>query len=214
MSRSAESKNWGFDVANLDKSVKPADDFFQFANGGWLEKNPIPHDESQWGSFYLLRKASDEALRNILEGSKRKNAAHGSNLQKVRDYYLSAVDEKKLNKDGAGPLQKFFDMVNNLENTDDVVALSAHFRRAGISSLWRVDADQDMKDRNIVALYLEQSGLGLPERDYYLKTDAKSVEIRQKYTAHIKKMHKLIFGRNFNPKKTASAIMNIETRLD
>jgi len=98
MPRSAESKNWGFDVKNLDKSVRPQNDFFRFANGGWLKKNPIPHDESNWGSFYLLRKASDEALSNILEGSKRKNAAHGSNLRKVRDYYLSAMNEKKLNK--------------------------------------------------------------------------------------------------------------------
>src|SRR3989338_11053133 len=214
MLKSVKSKSWGFDIANLDKSTRPQDDFFRYANGGWIKKNPIPHDESNWGSFYLLRKASDEALRNILEDSKRKKAAHGSNLRKVRDFYLSAMSEKKLNKEGARPLNKFFDMIDNLKNSNDVVALSAYFRRIGVSSLWRIDADQDMKDRNIVALYLEQSGLGLPDRDYYLKTDAKSVEIRQKYTAHIKKMHKLIFGRNFNPKKTASAIMNIETRLD
>ena len=213
MPRSAESKNWGFDVKNLDKSVRPQNDFFRFANGGWLKKNPIPHDESNWGSFYLLRKASDEALSNILEGSKRKNAAHGSNLRKVRDYYLSAMNEKKLNKEGAEPLHKFFDMIDNLKNSDDVVALSAYFRRIGISSLWRVDADQDMKDKSIVALYLEQSGLGLPDRDYYLKTDTKSKEIRQKYVAHIDKMHKIVFGRNRNPEKASFTIMNIETRL-
>jgi len=208
-----KSKNWGFDIKNLDRSARPQDDFFRYANGGWLKKNPIPHDESNWGSFYLLRKASDEALRNILEDSKRKKAAHGSNLRKVRDYYLSAMNEKKLNKEGAGPLHKFFDIIDNIKNSDDIVALSAYFRRIGVSSLWRIDANQDMKDRSIVVLYLEQGGLGLPDRDYYLKTDKKSEEIRQKYTTHIKKMHKLIFGQNFNPKKTASAIMNIETRF-
>lgn len=208
-----KNKSWGFDVSNLDRKIRPQDDFFQYANGGWLKKNPIPHDESKWGSFYLLRKASDEALHDILEGSKHRNAPQGSNLQKVRDYYLSATDEKKLNKEGAKPLNKFFDMIDNLKNTDDIVELCAYFRRVGISSLWDVEADQDMKDKNIVVLYLAQGGLGLPDRDYYLKTDAKSEEIRRQYTAHIKKMHKLVFGRNANPEKISAAIINIETRL-
>lgn len=206
-------KNWGFDTKNLDRRVRPQDDFFQFANGGWLKKNPIPHDESKWGSFYLLRKASDEALHDILEGSKQRNASQGSNLQKVRDYYLCATDEKRLNREGAKPLNKFFEMIDKLKNTDDIVALSAYFRRVGISSLWDVEADQDMKDKNIVALYLSQGGLGLPDRDYYLKTDTKSIEIRQKYVVHIKKIHKLVFGQSAHAKKFSAAIMDIETRL-
>ncbi|MDO8523355.1 MAG: M13 family metallopeptidase [bacterium] len=204
--------SWGFDVANLDRRVRPQDDFFRYANGGWLKKNKIPPDESRWGSFYVLRKKSSEALHEILRDSVHKKVALGSNLQKVRDFYLSGMNQKKLTKDGTGPLNRFFEMIDAAASPDDIISLSAYFRTIGVNALWGVGADQDMKDKSVVRLYINQGGLGLPDRDYYLKMDNVSVRIRKKYVGYIENMHKLA-GFKTNLKKTVDTIMSIETSL-
>lgn len=204
---------WGFDVANLDRKVRPQDDFFQFANGGWLKKNSIPHDESRWGSFDELRVSSIEALHGILKEVAKKKAKKGSELQKLRDLYLSGMDTKKLNKDGTKPLEPFFEIIDGAKDNNEITGIAGYLRSSGVSALWTFGADQDLKDRKIMRLYIEQGGLGLPDRDYYLKTDKKSIEIRRRYTQYISKIMSLALGKKFETKNEALAIIKIETRL-
>ncbi len=206
-------KNWGFDVRNLDKSVRPQDDFFQFANGGWFKKNAIPEEESRWGSFDVLRKSSVTALHSIMKDVAKKKAGHGSNLQKLRDFYLSGMDGAKLKKDGPKPLLKYFDMIDAANNKDDIVLHSAKLRGLGVRPLWSVGVGQDMKNKNIMRLYFEQGGIGLPDRDYYLKLDKKSVHIRAEYLKFMERMLKLSMGKDIPVKKICASIMGMETRM-
>ena len=207
----SKKKSWGFDMKNLDRSARPQDDFFQFANGGWLKKNPIPHDESRWNTFSVLRKKNTLAIRSILESAKKQKPRTGSNLQKIRDYYISGMNVARRNQEGIKSLRPYLETVETIKTKGGVVRLAGMLQLNGIGSLWRSGTDQDMKNKNVVRLYLEQGGLGLPDRDYYLKTDKRSGEIRKKYLAYIEKLHKLVFKKY--EKGFANKVMKIETGL-
>ncbi|MDP2668409.1 MAG: M13 family metallopeptidase [bacterium] len=213
MRKSEKLKNWGVDVANLDRRVRPQDDFFRFANGGWLKKNPIPLDESRWGSFSELAKKSRESLYEILREVAKKKTVHGSNLQKLRDYYLSGMNVKKLAKDGVKPLYPFFEMIDKIQIKDDIIRLSASLQKIGARPLWTISVDQDMKDKNIMRLYFEQGGIGLPDRDYYLKTDKKSVTIRKAYLKYMERMLRIALGQKAQVKNISVSVMSMETRM-
>src|SRR3989344_224046 len=213
MRKSGKMKNWGFDIVHFDKSVRPQDDFFQFANGGWLKKNPIPPDESRWGSFSELAKKSRESLYEILLGIAKKKTVHGSNLQKLRDYYLSGMNVKKLAKESAKPLFPFFVMIDQAQTKDEIIRLSASLRKIDVRPLWAIGVDQDMKDKNIMRLYFEQGGIGLPDRDYYLKTDKKSVTIRKAYLKYMENMLRIVLGKKAQIKNISASVMSMETRM-
>src|SRR3989338_2435380 len=213
MRKSGKMKNWGFDIVHFDKSVRPQDDFFQFANGGWLKKNPIQPDESRWGSFSELAKKSRESLYEILLGIAKKKTVHGSNLQKLRDYYLSGMNVKKLAKESAKPLFPFFVMIDQAQTKDEIIRLSASLRKIDVRPLWAIGVDQDMKDKNIMRLYFEQGGIGLPDRDYYLKIDKKLVGIRKEYLKYMERMLNPALGKGFPVKNICSSIMIMETKL-
>jgi putative endopeptidase len=204
----------GIDLKNIDKTVRPQDDFFNYAIGGWLKKNPIPPAEARWGSFYVLREQSAEQLHTVVkEVENKKNAAPFSNEQLVRDLWKSGMDEKTREKRGFTPLNPFFEKIAALKSAEDVIDFIAEMHKVGVSVFWGTYVGQDDKrsERNI--LHIVQSGLSLPDRDYYVKDDPESKKIRAAYLEHMQKMLRLSGKSAAEAKRYSEVVMRIETSL-
>jgi putative endopeptidase len=209
-----EQTGHGFDLANLDRSVSPCDNFFKFANGGWIEAHPIPPAYPRWGTFDQLRDNNEEILHQILEeAAKDKTAASGSNLQKIGDFYASCMDETGIEAAGAKPLDAEFQRIAALKNVEDLQAEAARLQRVGVRALFRLDAAQDYKDSAQVIAVARQGGLGLPDRDYYTKDDEKSKQLRADYLQHVTNMFKLLGDSDATAAAEAKTVMDIETSL-
>jgi predicted metalloendopeptidase len=203
----------GIDKRFFDDKVRAQDDFFRHINGGWLSKVEIPADKSSWGAFNELQEATREQLRGIIEAAvKDKTKQHGSEAQKIADFYNSFMDEKKLETLGLKPLAGEFKRIDALTDKSQVPALMAHFNRIGIAAPFDAQVHQDAKDATRYIVDVGQSGLGLPDRDYYLKDDDKRlVEARTKYVAHIEKM--LTMAGDKHAAQAAKDILALETAL-
>jgi putative endopeptidase len=209
-----DQKTHGFDLANLDRSVAPCDDFFKFADGGWIKSHPIPPAYPRWGTFDQLRDNNEEVLHLILEkAAQDKSAAPGSNLQKIGDYYASCMDQTAIETAGAKPLDTEFQRIADMKTTADVQAEVARLQRVGVSALFRFDSQQDFKDSTQVIASAHQGGLGLPDRDYYTKDDDKSKKLRADYLQHVTNMFKLLGDDDAAAASEAQTVMNIETTL-
>jgi len=198
---------------NFDPSARPADDFFHYANGEWLAKNPIPADEARWGSFYTLRFEVEQQLKKILD-----ELAAGSDDQKVRDFYRGALDVEKRNRLGVTPLAEIFKKIDLIVQDglfDHSLAKTiGELHRLGIAVFWSSFSGQDEKQSDVVALQFWQGGLGLPDRDYYLNDDEKSRAIRADYAAYMKDMlARAGLVQNADTARVADAIVEIEMRL-
>ncbi|MGC1258023.1 MAG: M13 family metallopeptidase N-terminal domain-containing protein, partial [Candidatus Acidiferrales bacterium] len=177
-----EQTGHGFDLANLDRSVSPCDDFFKFADGGWIKNHPIPPAYPRWATFDELRDHNEDVLREILEeAAKNKTATPGSNLQKIGDFYASCMDEPEVETAGAKPLEAEFQRIADLKTPEDLQREVARLQRVGVPALFRFDSAQDYKDSTQVIAVARQGGLGLPDRDYYMKDDEKSKQLRADY---------------------------------
>jgi putative endopeptidase len=206
----AEIGKWGFDLAAMDRSVKPGDDFFRYAGGTWMKNTQIPGDRSRWGSFDMLGAKSEEDVKQLVNTVSSHKQAPGSAEQKVADFYSSYLDTKTIDALGLAPFQADLDRIAGLKTLEDVAAamgdptLPANAPVALVFGL-----DEKNPDRYSVDVY--QSGLGLPDRDYYLKSDAKFEETRAKYRAYIEQMLKLANYPNAGP--AADAIMALEMKI-
>lgn len=198
---------------NFDFSIKPTDDFYQHVNGNWLRENPLPPSESRWGTFMILRNQSTEALRKIICDIADGDHEPGSNRQKIKDFYLTAIDEKKSNKDGIEPLASEFERIASVRTIDDLVSLFAHLQLINAGGLWECGVGQDAKNSGFMILYLSQSGLGLPDRDYYIKTDEKSVTLRKQYRTHMTAMFRLLGENDAYATNAAARTLELETML-
>jgi len=204
----------GFNMANMDNTVKPTDDFYQFVDGNWLKNNPIPQSESSWGSFNELHEKNTSKLKAILEDAVAdKTAKPGSNTQKIGDFYSLAMDSVKLNKDGASPLKEEFDLIDKITNKDDLIKTVAHLQTLGISALFEGYVAQDPKINTLYIPQLSQGGIGLPDRDYYTNKDARTLGIQKAYLEHITNMFKLLGDKPNVAEKNAKTVFNIETNL-
>jgi len=204
----------GFDPANLDRTCKPCDDFFQFAVGGWLKANPIPPEYPIWGSFITLQEKNQQALRGILESAAANTSATpGSNEQKIGDFYASCMDTKSIDGQGMKPLADNLASINTIRDTASLINVGARLQTQGVGVLFNFGSDQDFKDSSQVIGEVNQGGLSLPDRDYYTRDDEESKKLRQQFVEHVAKMLVLAGDAQDKAAAEAAVIMQIETSL-
>lgn len=156
-------------AANLDTTVNPADDFFDYANGGWIKANPIPGDQSSWGIGGLVAEENRNRLKKIAEDAAKANGAQGSTEQKIGDFYTTAMDSAKIEQDGIKPLQPLLDKINAVADGKTLQSTFAEFDKIGVGGPVGMYVSQDDKNSAAYALQMHQTGIGLPEREYYFQ---------------------------------------------
>ncbi|HEV2489728.1 MAG TPA: M13 family metallopeptidase [Candidatus Acidoferrales bacterium] len=204
----------GLNPADLDRTANPCLNFFQFADGGWVAKHPIPPAYSSWGTFNDLLDHNQAVLHQILdEAAADKSAAPGSNEQKIGDFYASCMNEAEIEKEGIAPLQPEFDRIKAISNPKELQAEVARLQSMGVEVMFRFGATQDFKNSSQVVGAARQGGTGLPDRDYYLNPEDRDQKIRTAYVAHVANMFKLMGDDPDAAAKEAQTVMDIETSL-
>ncbi len=208
------AKPSGFELSNLDTSVAPCDNFYQYAIGGWLKGNPIPSTESRWSSFNVVTEGNNTRLRAILdEYAAMTGAEKGTKEQQIGDFYKSAMDTAKLTELGASPIMPYMEQIAAVSTKEELVQLAANFSTMGVGSMFGMYIGQDDKNSSAYITHVYQSGLTLPDRDYYLKTDEKSESIKTAYNEHIQKMFMLLGESAEATEEKAETVMKIESAL-
>ena len=211
VAQEAQPLRSGIDLAAMDTDVDPGDDFFSYVNGSWVAQTEIPADKGRYGVFDVLRDESQDAVKEIIEESATGDFEKGTDEQKVGDMYKSFLDWDTRNARGLKPFQPELDRINAIADYDDLAVYFAETVKRNLDAPFGLGQVADFKDPTVYMIYAAQSGLGLPDREYYLKDDEKSVEIRNKYVAHIEKMYEL--AELADGAAAAQTIMALETRL-
>jgi putative endopeptidase len=207
----AQSK--GFDTSRMDTSTEACNDFFQYANGTWLKNTEIPASQSSWGTFNILRDNNTATLRDILENAAKANAPKGSDTQLIGDFYAACMDEAAIEKAGASPLEPYFKQINEIKTAEDLARQIAVMHNTGFPALFSFGGGADLKNSSMVIVNAGQGGLSLPNRDYYVQSDAKSQETRWKFTEYMTNMFRLLGDEPAAATANAQTVMNIQTRL-
>jgi len=209
--QAAEPHTPALDVTAMDRSIDPCVDFFAYVCGGWIKNNPIPPDQSAWDLYSKMEDENKTKLREILEASSSPDANRTAVNQKIGDYYASCMDEKAIEAKGADPLKPQLDRIANISSKVELADAASAMSIDNV--LFRFYSIQDYRDASQVVANADQGGLGLPDRDYYLKTDSKSEELRKAYVAHVQKMFELLGDKPDTAATEAQTVMRIETAL-
>jgi putative endopeptidase len=201
----------GFDLTAIDKTIDPCVDFYLYACGNWMKTNAIPADKSRWGRFDQLQEHNFYVMRDILENAQTK--PNSPTQKKVGDYYASCMNEAVIEKAGASPLQPEMKRIAAISNRQQLIEQVAEMHRNGLPALFAFYSQPDMHDANQTIAYIDQGGITLPDRDYYIKNDAKSVETREKYQQHVRKMFELAGDSSEQAANEAKTVLAIETGL-
>ena len=202
------------DVKAMDKSADPCVDFYQYSCGGWKKTNPIPPDQVSWGVYGKLYQDNLNFLRGILEQAGSTNANRDTNTQKIGDFYAACMDEAAIEKRGVNAVKPQLDAIARARSAGDLVPLIARLQLDfGRSMVFAGGSTQDPDNSEQQIAELDQGGLGLPDRDYYTKEDAKSQEIRERYVQHVQKIFELLGDSADAAKKNAGTVMRMETTL-
>jgi len=202
-----------FDPSRMDTTASPCNDFFQYVNGNWLKTTEIPASESRWGTFNILGESNNTLLREILEKDSKTSSPKGSDAQLIGDFYSACMDEAAIESAGIKPIEPFFKKIDGINDQSGLLKEIAAMHDAGMPAIFSFGAAADLKDTNSVILNAFQGGLSMPNRDYYLNTDAKSVETRAKFVAHMTNMFKLLGDSPDAAASNAATVMALQTRL-
>ncbi|GAA3938815.1 M13 family metallopeptidase [Hymenobacter algoricola] len=207
-------KGVGLDMANADKSVSPCDNFFQYASGTWLKNNPVPAAESRWSSWNLLINQNEAVMRQILdEAATSISAPKGSNLQKVGDFYASSMDSAAIEAAGLKYLKPELDRLAAIKDLKGLQLAFSHQQMLRTGPVFGLSVGQDRKKSTEYAVYLNQGGLTMPDRDYYLKDDARSKTVRAAYVTYLTNTFRQLGDNAAAAQKNAATVLRLETRL-
>jgi len=202
-----------FLAANLDISVNPGDDFFEYANGGWLKRNPIPATESGWGTAYLVQEQVYHTLRAVNSRAATMSAPEGSDDRKIGDFWATAMDVGKARRLGLRPLKRELARIDSVKNLQQVLDAGFALQSLEVSVFFRLLVDQDKRNSTVIAVHVNQGGLGLPDRDFYVKADKSTAHIRDEYVHHIAHVLRLLGQSESTAQAAARRIMAFESAL-
>lgn len=205
----------GINLENIDTTVRPQDDFFRYVNGGWLDKTEIPPDQGRWGSSNELREYNNDVVLKVLTKAAENTALYpdGTDQRKAADFYSIGMDSLLAEKVGIEPLKPFFEKINGIKNKNEIQLYLTDDVMTGGGAFFGFSTFPDLKNSKKMAAYIDAGGLGLPERDYYLNTDAKSKETREKYKVYISNLFKLAGDTEEKATAAANTVLTLETQL-
>ena len=200
-------------LTNLDTTIKPGDDFFMYANNGWIKNNKIPDAEAAWGIGNLVQEEIYKRLTTINENAVKEKAAQGTISQKIGDFWSTAMDTNAINKNGINPLKKDLERISTAASVADIIKLSAEFSTKGSGTFLSNGIGQDDKNSEQIAYQLSQGGLGLPNRDYYFNTDEKTIKVQTAFKEYLVKIFMQLGNDNTTATKITNDVYAFETNL-
>ncbi|MFN2527204.1 MAG: M13 family metallopeptidase [Candidatus Baltobacteraceae bacterium] len=211
--RAAVGLSSGINLANLDRTCKPCNDFYQFAAGGWIKRHAIPAAYPAFGNFNVLSDSNTDILHTILEKAAAAHNTPGSNAQKIGDYYASCMNVAGVDAAGLTPLQPLLARISTITDLKILPAVLADLHDAGVSAFFGFGSESDFKNSRMNIASIGSGGLGMPDRDYYLKDDARSKSLRDAYVSHVTNMFKLAGDSATQAAAQAQTVMTIETAM-